>query len=277
MNKILFLTLTFILFGCVAVQEKQVLPPAAFTKDFPNTEGCFLLYNMKTNAFEKVLGGERCHQQFSACSTFKVPLAVMAFDAGVLKNENMILKWDGKKELRPESNKDHQAKTWMRDSIVWFSQRITTNLGKEKFQNYLDKFNYGNRDQSGGLTQAWLVSPASQEPALKISAYQQVEFVKKLWTSQLPASPRSMQLAREITYLETSPKGYLLSGKTGSNFYDQNRKVHFGWFISHLQKGDEQFLTVMNFSDLAPTEAKGYGGLRAKEMTKQLLIEAGLW
>lgn len=268
--------LSLSLFACTA-PPKTAEPEKPQANYFENTNGCFLLYNMKTNTLDKVIGEERCKERLPACSTFKVPLAVMAFDAKVLRDENQVYKWDGKKDSREEVNRDHNAKTWMRDSVVWFSQRITPKLGSKKLQGYLQKFNYGNQDMKDGLTKAWLISPSEVNSGLRISGYEQLDFMKNLWTSKLPVSERSMQLTREITYLETSPKGFKLSGKTGSNFYDKEHKQHLGWFISHIQKDDQEYITVANLGDIAPTEVKGYGGMRVKEITKKILADQGLW
>lgn len=243
---------------------------------FKDMKGCFLLYNLKTQKFDKIIGEATCRERFPACSSFKVPLAVMAFDSGVLKDENVVLKWDGVKDSRPEVNQDHNAKTWMRDSVVWFSQRITPKLGTQKFQKYLTAFKYGNEDFSSGITTAWLNSP-SDPNGLKISAYEQVEFMRKLWTNTLPVSHRSMELTRDITYLETSPKGFKLNGKTGSGFYDKEKKVNLGWFISHIQKGDQEYIAVTTLSDLQPYPTFSYGGPRAKQITKDILTAEGLW
>ncbi len=270
------------LFALLFLVACQSTPPVAdpareAAKYFSGQEGCFLLYNVKSKAFDRVIGDENCKKEYPACSTFKVPLAVMAFDAKALKDENVVLKWDGKKDDREVANHDHNAKTWMSDSIVWFSQRLTKKMGAPKVQKYLDGFNYGNRDLKGGLSQAWLVRPSSNGPALKITAYDQVEFMKKLWADQLPASPRAMKLARELTFLETSPKGFQVNGKTGSNFYDDAKKVNFGWFVAHLQKGDQELIAVANYRDLAPVTEVGYGGPRAKEIVKKILSDEDLW
>lgn len=251
------------------------LAPADPGASIASMKVCFLLYNMKTEKMEQVIGEEACQERLPACSTFKVPLAVMAFDFGVLKDENVVLKWDGKKGDRPELNQDHNAKTWMRDSVVWFSQRLTPRLGKQRLEKYLNEFSYGNKDISAGITKAWLVPPSSKTAALKISGYEQLEFMKKLWRGKLPATGRSQNLTREIMFLEDSPNGFQLSGKTGSNSFSKDRKL--GWFISHLQKGEAEYLTVLNFSDLQPTNNKEYGGPRAKQMTKDLLKAQGLW
>lgn len=220
---------------------------------------------------------EACREQFPACSTFKVPLAVMAFDSGVLSDEKRVLKWDGKKDLRPEVNKDHDAQTWMRDSVVWFSQRLTPQIGPKRVQKYLNDFSYGNKNLKDGLTQAWLTSPSHREGALNISAYEQVDFLKKLWSHQLPVSERSMVLTQKIMFLEKSPQGFELHGKTGSNFFDKERRKHFGWFVGHVQRGEQEYIVVTHLSDLTAGEGRAYGGTRAKQLTKEILQDKGLW
>lgn len=261
------------LLGCSSTPPPVAAPPA---NPLGNTRACYLLYDVKKGQFEKVVGEETCRERFPACSTFKVPLAVIGFDAKVLADAKTVFKWDGKRREREAENRDHDAQSWMRDSVVWYSQRITTKLGKKRLQKYLDGFAYGNRDLSAGLTKAWLERPNAKS-GLKISAYEQIEFWKKLWRDELPASPRAMKLARDLTLLETSPNGFELHGKTGSNFYDDARKLHFGWFVGHVQNAEKEYFVVTNFSDTTPVDLPGYGGLRAKEMTKQLLRESGLW
>ncbi len=254
-----------------------LLPGTLWADPFSGKRGCFLLYDLTAGKMVSEIGGAVCKERFSPCSTFKVPLAVMAFDSGVLKDENEVLKWDGKVDPRPAVNQDHNAKTWMRDSVVWFSQRLTPKMGEKKLQTYLKSFRYGNEDLSAGLTEAWIVPP-DQSPALMISAYEQLEFMKALWTDKLPASKRSLQLTREITFLETSPGGFRLSGKTGSHYYHGDPRQRLGWFIAHLQKGKQAYLTVLQFSDRkAAPENTGYGGMAAKELTKAQLREAGIW
>jgi beta-lactamase class D len=274
------LTLTLLLAvlgsGCALLKTKTPQPSSPESY-FTGTKGCFLLFNMKTKAFEKVIGEAHCKERLPAASTFKVPLAVMAFDAKILKDENTVLKWDGKVDAREEVNRDHSAKTWMRDSVVWYSQRITKKLGKRRLEMFLQSFRYGNQDIRGGLTEAWLLPPTTEKGALKISAFEQVDFLRHLWTDTLQATKRAMRLARDLTYLETSPAGYVLHGKTGSNFYDKDRKIHMGWFVVHIQNAEKEYIAVTNFSDLAPTEIPGYGGMRAKRITLQILADSGLW
>lgn len=211
--KRMLIGLLALLSACAAIPKPSLgESPKGSVDYFTDKRGCILLYNMRTEVFDRVIG-ESCSDEFPAASTFKIPLAVMAFDSGILQDENSILKWSGKKEKRKILNRDQDAKSWMSQSVVWFSQRLTTTLGEARLQQYLDNFNYGNKDISAGLADAWLVSPSQKGRGLRLSPYQQIDFLKKLWTSRLPVSERSMQLARELLFLETTPNGLRVSGK----------------------------------------------------------------
>jgi beta-lactamase class D len=266
--------------SCAAPAPKVTAPVAQAslsTDPFDGTLGCFLLYNVKTKEFDRVIGEEICRQRFPACSTFKVPLAAIAFDTGLLKDENTTYKWDGVKGDREAINKDHSAKSWMSDSVAWYSQRLTTKLGEKKLQRYLDLFKYGNRDISAGLKNAWLIPPGIDSKGLKISAYEQVDFMKQLWSSKLPVAKRVSKMTQDLTFLETTPAGFKFSGKTGSSANPTDPKAKFGWFVGHLKKENAEYIVVTNFTDLTPPKVEGPGGPRAKAITKILLEADKLW
>lgn len=259
--------LLMILSGCSTLSQSV----------FKDQEGCFLLYNVRTGKYEKEIG-KTCSDRIVACSTFKVPLALMAFDSGVLKDEKVTFKWDGTHHKKvAEWNKDHNAETWMANSVVWYSQKLTPKIGEKKIRKYLADFSYGNQDLSHGISDSWLVSPSSDESSLKISPYEQVEFLNRMYKGMLPVSSRAVELTKKLIYREISPSGFTFSGKTGSNSYDEDGKQQLGWFISHLKKGDEEYIAVLSFSDKKPRAEASFGGPRAREMLKELLIHEGLW
>ena len=84
MKHIILLITLSITISCSTKKTKVAYDP------FKGLKGCFLLYNLKTSTYEKTIG-ETCQQRFPACSTFKVPLAVMAFDSKILKDEKRLL------------------------------------------------------------------------------------------------------------------------------------------------------------------------------------------
>ncbi len=247
--------------------------------DFTGKDACFILYNLKTEQLEKVYGKARCQEQMPACSTFKVPLAVMAFDSQIILDEKAPFQWDGKKRGIESWNQNHTASSWMRDSVIWVSQVLTRKLGAKKVQNYLDKFSYGNHDFSGGVEGAWLTSAPflaeTPRTSLKISGFEQIEFLKKLWKNQLPASLESMSKARQLTLIETSPNGSILHGKTGSGLVGAAAESRVGWFIGHLESKGAEYLVVTTFTD--PASTPGFAGKEAREITKKLFTQNRFW
>src|SRR5471030_108016 len=86
---------------------------------FANTN-CFLA---KENG--KVLKAEGdCKSRYAPQSTFKIPLSLIGFDSGILRDENNP-SWPCKKGCNYYVNVckgDHNPRTWMRDSCLWYSQ-----------------------------------------------------------------------------------------------------------------------------------------------------------
>lgn len=231
--------------------------------------------------FEKEINPQFCKIQHPPNSSFKIALAVMGFDSGILKDENTTFKWDGEKRFLDVWNKDHNARSWMKDSVVWYSQELSPKLGTEKMTDYLNKFEYGNRDMSGGIKHAWLTpSPASEgmKNSLKISAYEQVYFLKNLWNQTLPVSQESQIKTKSILPKDENPPHRELLGKTGSGFVGKKMNLRLGWYVAHLKVGPKEFIVVTNFTDEKEMpQPRNFGGPEAKELTKQLLSEDDLF
>lgn len=247
-----------------------------FARLFAGRDGCFALYDLKEDKLVTRFNPERCAQRTSPCSTFKVPLSLMAFDAGILTDESSALKWDGTKYPREAWNHDHTAATWMRDSVVWFSQRLTTQLGIEKVKSYLARLEFGNQDMSGGLTKAWL------ESTLLISPDEELRFWERYWREQLPVSKHAYAMTKAITLVETSPSGWTLHGKTGSGAKGaggprQRATYGLGWFVGHVAKGGREYVFVASYTDRVPSLDRRPAGWVARDMAKKILEEMGLY
>lgn len=236
-------------------------------------ESCFIAKE-KGNVIKQE--GE-CKIRYSPCSTFKVALALMGYDVGILKDE-MHPQWPFKPEYEAflESWKDPQNPTsWMKNSCVWYSQVLTPQLGMKKFQDYLKEFNYGNQDLSGdkgqnnGLTNAWLSS------SLEISPEEQVVFLEKLLSNKLPVSFHAQSMTKNIIFVEDLEHGWKLYGKTGSGYLlnddrTQKLEIKHGWFISWIEKGDKKIIFVNHIVDDKKEEK--HAGPRAKEEVKEKLL-----
>jgi len=211
-----------------------------------------------------------CDQRVSPASSFKIPLALMGFDADILKDPQDPL-WP----YRPgyaaplASHKTTVDPTaWLRDSVVWYSQQLTAQLGKKKFARYVEMFGYGNKDVAGdpgldnGLTQAWLLS------SLSISAEEQIAFLYKMRKRQFPLRPKAYDLTFSIVPTYPLAEGWTAHGKSGSGWQrgpdgaiDRNRQQ--GWFIGWASKGARTVLFARLILD--ETKIEPYGGARARE------------
>lgn len=286
MKRALF-ALTLVLFAACAARPEVKLEAerqAEVEQLFAGTEGCFLLYNLRTKSFESTFNKKYCYERSAPASTFKVPLAVMAADAGLVKSESIPFKWDGKDKGLQVWNADQTAASWIKNSAIWVSQGLTKKLGRKKVTAYLKKFSYGNRDFSGDLDAAWL-TPAPffeggrREPrnSLKISPFEQVDFLEALWRDELPVAKPAQALARSLLRLEEA-HGFALSGKTGSGYVGREADRRLGWFVAHVAGNGKEYLAVTRFEDREPAEKDAEtGGQRAREITELLLRSAGLW
>ena len=259
----------------VVISPAQAAGPD-FARLFAGRDGCFELYDLKTDKLVVRSDPHRCALRTSPCSTFKVPLALMAFDSGVLKDETSMMKWDGSKTARDEWNRDQTAATWMQYSVVWFSQRITPKLGMDKVKAYLSRFDYGNQDMTGGLTTAWLGS------SLQVSPDEQLRFWRRFWREELPVSKHAFEVTKKITLVDTSASKWTLHGKTGSGAIgssgpNQTGNLWLGWFVGHVARGDREYVFVTAYSDRVESADSRPAGWIARDIAKEILTEMGLY
>lgn len=222
--------------GCVAL---TVAVPAGATEDGAPMQ-CTLVAEAGSGAV--VVRDGACDRRATPASTFKFPIALMGYDAGVLKDATSP-RWDYRAEFdAPErARKPIDPTSWEKESIVWYSQEITRKLGMARFRGYVEAFDYGNEDVTGtpgrddGLTQAWLMS------SLAISPTEQVAFVRAFLARSLPVSPRAFEMTAAILPVFAAPGGWTVHGKTGSGWLRHpdgrpNRDRPVGWFVGWAEK-----------------------------------------
>jgi beta-lactamase class D len=225
------LLLAMLLIGCSApaVAPTSAPTPAATpppapvqTPDlagyFQGFTGAFVLYD-QTSGQTIRYNSQRCAERLLPASTFKILNALIGLETGVIPDEDYVIRWDGTQYPAAAWNRDHTLKTAMENSVVWYYQELARRVGREKMQQYVNAVGYGNQDISGKIDSFWL------DGVLRISADEQVAFLKRLYQNDLPFSRRSMQIVRGMLVLEKSGETRL-SGKTGSGqMGDSNRLV----------------------------------------------------
>ncbi len=205
-----------------------------------SAEENFLLINGITN--ETILElGPKIHERFSPCSTFKITLSLMGYDAGILSDENTPT-WDyqeGYDDFLESWKSPHTPESWMKNSCIWYSKILAIEIGLNKIQGYLNALEYGNKDMSGGLGQPGPEGVAWINSSLKISLKEQIEFIKKINLGMSPFSPDAIQKTKVIIFKEVSLEGWELYGKTGwcgSHVIEDGKKIEFGWFVGWIEK-----------------------------------------
>lgn len=184
--------------------------------------------------------GPHLHERMTPCSTFKIALSVMGYDAGILKDEKTPT-WDFQEGYDDylESWKTPQTPhSWIKNGCVWYSKVLAKQLGLENIQNYLASLEYGNQDMSGGLTKAWLSS------SLKISAKEQVDFIQKMIQGKLLLSSHAIQMTKVLLFIDELPEGWKLFGKTGWSgpiSGSDSKNLEIGWFVGWIEKDNNFF------------------------------------
>lgn len=193
-------------------------------------ELCTAIANTRNG--EVVFERGACQQRVTPASTFKIALSLMGYDAGVLQDEHRpVLPYrNGYVDWRASWRYPTDPTKWMADSVVWYSQQLTTSLGKQRFAAYVGKFQYGNADVAGdaqheGLTMSWIGS------SLRISPLEQLSFLRKVVNRELGVSQHAYEMTAAIMTREQSPDGWAIHGKIGA-------ASGYGWYVGWASKGE---------------------------------------
>lgn len=256
MKKILIsLLLTIFFVGCEHKPDLSIY--------FEDTKGCFVYYNSQSDSYQKY-NEKRCAERFTPCSTFKIPNSLIALEEGIFSDPDSICTWDSlsipKQNYWPESwAKDQSLRTGLQNSVVWFYQKIAEKIGKEKYQEHLSKINYGNQDISGPLNQFWLGN------SLKISADEQINFLRSFYNNKLGYSEKNTSVVKEIMILEDTGV-YTLYGKTGGGRLPNGNFI--GWLVGFVENDKGISFYALNIEEKTFNEVANKRIKLAKKLLK---------
>jgi beta-lactamase class D len=174
---------------------------------------------------------ERSRRRVSPFSTFKIAHSLIALETGAVPGTGHRMQWDSIRDPRETSfegwYRAHDMRSAMRNSVVWYYREVARRIGEERMRAHLARIGYGNADVSGGIDRFWLDS------SLRISAEEQVRFLRRFHAGELGFSPRTTAEVRDILVLEETPE-YRLSGKTGGGYVDGRG---LGWLVGYVERG----------------------------------------
>lgn len=229
---------------------------------------CTALADAATSTVLKQVGA--CNQRMTPASTFKIAISLMGYDSGFLKDtRSPALPFRvGYPDWNPSWKATTAPASWMKNSVVWYSQRVTESIGKERFARYVQMFGYGNEDVCGapgkqdGLTSSWLSS------SLQISPQEQLTFLARVVRREFPVSSHAYEMTAKLTTITTLPTGWKVYGKTGTGAAARadgsaDWEHSIGWFVGWAVKGSRTIVFVRQIQDVR--EEATYAGPRARE------------
>jgi len=206
--------------------------------DEAGVKGCFVLYDMKDSIYVRY-NAVRCDSGYLPASTFKIPNSVIALEEHIVKSDTQTIKWDGKVWDRKEMNQDQDLRTAFKYSVIWVYFEFARKIGLEKYKEYLNSFDYGNKDLSGSADKFWL------DGGLRISANQQVKFLNNFYSYRLNVFRSSIDRVKRLMVIE-APRDYKLSGKTGGGYLPDKKVIM--WLVGYVEKAGNVYFFALNFT-----------------------------
>lgn len=184
---------------------------------------------------------QRAKTRYIPASTFKIPNTLIALEEKVIKDENEVIKWDEVVRSYEPWNKDQTLQSAISISCVWCYQRFAKKIGDKKYLAYLKKLHYGNEKTGSDVTTFWL------EGDLKISALDQIEFLKRLYNNDLPFKQKYIDITKKILTVEKT-KDYTIKAKSG-----WSGKI--GWYVGYVQSKNNVWFFALN-ADISKEQLK---------------------
>lgn len=217
--------------------------------DKTNLNGTIVISSLNSNE-KYIYNNPRAIKRYIPASTFKIPNTLIALEENVIKNEYEIIKWDGKVRLYDSWNKDQNLQSAISVSCIWCYQKFAKEIGNDKYLTYLYKIDYGNHRTGSDVTTFWL------EGDIKISAIEQIFFLKKLYKDELPFKQKYIDITKKILTVEQT-KDYTIRAKTGFS-------GKIGWYVGYVETKDNVCFFALN-ADIKKDELK---------YRKQIVMEA---
>jgi beta-lactamase class D len=216
------------LFASSSAGRARTLERAEWDEAFTahGVKGTFVLYRPALDRFD-LLDAKRARTRYLPASTFKIPNALIGLDAGSIRDPHEVFRWDGKSKMRRAWERDHTLDSGMRESVVWMFQEVARRTGKARMKEGLHRLQYGNGDIGGGIDLFWL------QGNLRVSAMEQLDFLRRMREGRLPSSARSTRLVRNALVFERTDE-YTLYAKSGSS---GGLCDPVAWWIGWIERG----------------------------------------
>lgn len=229
-------------------------------------DGAFVLLDER-RAVRTIVNREEAATRHVPASTFKIASTLIGLETGVIAGEHFSLPWDGREHAIAAWNGNHDLRSAIRHSVVWFYQEVARRVGAARMRHWLNAFDYGDKNMGGAVDTFWL------DDTLHISPREQVEFLRRLHARELPVKDEHAALTVKLLVSEEwpTPDGPAsIRAKTGWST-EGDRAVL--WLVGFVERGMDRytFATLL----LCPKAAADEKAALRWSLSKRLLVRAG--
>ncbi len=169
-------------------------------------------------------------------STFKIFNSLVILESGVRSSVDDIVPWDGVTRGIPSWNRDHSLRTGIEVSAVWMYQLLASEVGADRMRELVEAADYGNALTGPDVTDFWLRGD------IRISPLEQLDFLERLVTGDLPFRDEHIAAVREIIVREQA-EDWTWSHKTGTALAGSPT---LGWLVGSTAYDGREWVFAMN-------------------------------
>jgi beta-lactamase class D len=218
--------------------QRVIFPAFREILDSAQVTGAILVFDTTENTYYSN-DFTWCETGRLPASTFKIPNSIIALETGVMESDSTLIKWDGEKRRLGEWERDLYFRDAFRVSCVPCYQEIARKIGVDRMKAYLAKLNYGHMIvDSASVDRFWL------EGESKINPFEQIDFLKRIYYSELPISSRTETIMKRMLFIGENDS-VRLSGKTGWSIRNGNNN---GWFVGYAEIGRKVLFIATNIN-----------------------------
>lgn len=179
---------------------------------------------------------ERAAERYFPASTFKILHSLIALQTGAVANEDEIIPWDGVARNIESWNEDQSLRDAVGNSSVPTFVEIARRIGVKRLSEQVRRVGYGNQQVGDTTNRFWLRGP------LQISADEQIDFLKRLHSRQLPFDPAIQETVIDIITIREGDD-WVLRAKTG---WEIASSPGIGWFVGWLETPYDNHFFALN-------------------------------
>ncbi|NEX23114.1 class D beta-lactamase [Thiorhodococcus mannitoliphagus] len=198
-------------------------------------EGTLVLSSLRTGE-TFIHDDARAQHRFSPASTFKIFNTLIALEAKAITRADDRFIWDGQHYSIPDWNRDQTLASAFKVSCVWCYQALARRVGAAPYREAIRQAAYGELSEPFELTEFWL------DGSLRVSAIEQVDFIKQVVQRTLPFSAQAYDTLRAIMVVEQTP-AWTLRAKTG---WSTRSSPSIGWYLGYVETRDDTWVFAIN-------------------------------